>query len=98
VSLPAGHPLVGLPLAVRLMNLNQRESAENPGIEVNFDFVRLTQVDCAADFNADGTVDFFDYLDFVDAFSSQSNADFNVDGATDFFDYLDFVDAFSIGC
>jgi hypothetical protein len=24
----------------------------------------------AADFNADGTIDFFDYLDFVDAFSS----------------------------
>ncbi len=25
---------------------------------------------CSADFNADGVVDFFDYLDFVDAFSS----------------------------
>ncbi len=54
---------------------------------------------CSADFNQDGTVDFFDYLDFVDAFSaSQPAADFNGDTVIDFFDYLDFVDAFSTGC
>ena len=54
---------------------------------------------CTADFNGDGSVDFFDYLDFVDAFSSTSlSADFNHDGSIDFFDYLDFVDAFSAGC
>ncbi len=55
--------------------------------------------DCAADFNNDGSVDFFDYLDFVDAFSANDpSADFNGDSSIDFFDYLDFVDAFSIGC
>jgi hypothetical protein len=54
---------------------------------------------CTSDFNCDGGVDFFDYLDFVDAFSSSAaSADFNNDGAIDFFDYLDFVDAFSVGC
>ncbi len=54
---------------------------------------------CPADFNGDEIVDFFDYLDFVDAFSSNApNADFNGDGIIDFFDYLDFVDAFSLGC
>ncbi len=54
---------------------------------------------CPADFNQDGVVDFFDYLDFVDAFSAESmSADFNHDGVIDFFDYLDFVDAFSAGC
>jgi hypothetical protein len=54
---------------------------------------------CTADFNGDASVDFFDYLDFVDAFSTgAARADFNGDGAIDFFDYLDFVDAFSIGC
>ena len=54
---------------------------------------------CPADFNVDTTVDFFDYLDFVDAFSGElATADFNGDGAIDFFDYLDFVDAFSAGC
>lgn len=54
---------------------------------------------CAADFNSDGSVDFFDYLDFVAAFStSDPAADFNSDSSIDFFDYLDFVAAFSIGC
>ncbi len=54
---------------------------------------------CGADFNCDSDVDFFDYLDFLAAFSSQSPAaDYNSDGAIDFFDYLDFVDAFSTGC
>src|SRR5207247_1513514 len=49
---------------------------------------------CTADFNEDSAVDFFDYLDFVDAFSSGDlSGDFNGDGAIDFFDYLDFVDA-----
>lgn len=54
---------------------------------------------CAADFNGDSSVDFFDYLDFVAAFSSSANSsDINRDGSIDFFDYLDFVSAFSDGC
>ncbi|MDX2147147.1 MAG: GC-type dockerin domain-anchored protein [Planctomycetota bacterium] len=55
--------------------------------------------DCPADFNGDGQADFFDYLDFVQAFSSDDpTADFNSDGQVDFFDYLDFADAFNTGC
>ena len=51
------------------------------------------------DFNDNGTVDFFDYLDFVDAFAiSLISSDFNLDGTIDFFDYLDFVDAFATAC
>jgi fibronectin-binding autotransporter adhesin len=54
---------------------------------------------CQADFNNDGTADFFDYLDFVAAFDAEDpSADFNNDGTVDFFDYLDFVAAFDIGC
>lgn len=54
---------------------------------------------CPADFNNDGVVDLFDYLDFVSAFAnSVSQADFNGDRVIDFFDYLDFVDVFSGGC
>ena len=54
---------------------------------------------CPGDFNHDGGVDFFDYLDFVQAFSEQlPSADFNLDGVIDFFDYLDFVEAFQAGC
>ncbi len=54
---------------------------------------------CPADFNSDGVADFFDYLDFVAAFSSGDlQADFNNDEVIDFFDYLDFVAAFSVPC
>ncbi len=59
----------------------------------------LRPIPCPPDFNGDQVVDFFDYLDFVDAFSANNpNADFNNDSVIDFFDYLDFVDAFSVGC
>ena len=52
-----------------------------------------------ADFNHDSVVDFFDYLDFIDAFQSgAAEADYNQDGSLDFFDYLDFVDVFASGC
>jgi hypothetical protein len=58
---------------------------------------------CAADFNADGFVDFFDFNDFVDCFEGGTcpagkTADFNADGFADFFDFNDFVDAFESGC
>jgi hypothetical protein len=54
---------------------------------------------CPADFNNDGAVDFFDYLDFVAAYDAElPSADFNNDGNIDFFDYLDFVAAFDTGC
>ena len=61
--------------------------------------VARTSCVCPADFNNDGTLDFFDYLDFVSAFSAQSpSADFNGDNVIDFFDYLDFVQALGAGC
>ena len=69
------------------------------GAELAVGNIEVTRNGCGADFNGDGAVDFFDYLDFVDAFSSGVvAADFNDDGSVDFFDYLDFVDSFSIGC
>ena len=56
-------------------------------------------IHCKADVNNDDVVDFFDYLDFVAAFSAGgASADFNRDGVVDFFDYLDFVAEFSSGC
>lgn len=62
-------------------------------------FVHILDSRCAADFNADTVVDFFDYLDFVALFSDNApNADFNADTVIDFFDYLDFVASFSAGC
>lgn len=49
-----------------------------------------------ADFNQDGSVDFFDYLDFVSDFAGAlPSADTNFDCEIDFFDYLDFLSVFS---
>ncbi|MEK6702524.1 MAG: YCF48-related protein [Planctomycetota bacterium] len=58
---------------------------------------------CAADFDADGTLDFFDYDAFVNCFEGLvcppgKTADFDADGTVDFFDYDDFVAAFEAGC
>jgi hypothetical protein len=74
-------------------------SRENADPDARPTLVITFTVACAADFNHDESVDFFDYLDFVDAFSSlAAEADFNHDNSIDFFDYLDFVDAFSTPC
>jgi hypothetical protein len=63
------------------------------------DAQHFVAINCAADYNHDGVVDFFDYLDFVQDFAANAPAsDFNLDGVIDFFDYLDFVQAFSAGC
>lgn len=59
----------------------------------------LSFTNCPADYNNDCSVDFFDYLDFVQDFATEApNSDFNNDGTIDFFDYLDFVQAFDGGC
>ncbi len=74
-------------------------SAYNSATQLSEAMLWTRPLFCTADFNHDGTIDFFDYLDFVAAFSDQSvAADFNHDGVIDFFDYLDFVQAFSAGC
>ncbi|MEK6700878.1 MAG: hypothetical protein AABZ53_01320 [Planctomycetota bacterium] len=62
-----------------------------------------TRTACRADFDGDGTVDFFDYDSFVNCFEGiacppGATADFDADGAVDFFDYDAFVVAFELGC
>lgn len=54
---------------------------------------------CPADYNGDGSLDFFDYDNFIYYFSVGSlRSDFNGDRSLDFFDYDDYVFAFEIGC
>jgi hypothetical protein len=58
---------------------------------------------CAADFNGDGFLDFFDYDAFVACFEGAAcppgkTADFNNDQFVDFFDYDAFVLSFETGC
>jgi|CXWL01.1.fsa_nt_gi hypothetical protein len=90
-SAPPNLP-AGLPLVIGL---------KATGPQVDFDAVSLSQGGgCAADFNGDGSIDFFDYDDFVACFEAPdcAAADFNHDGSADFFDYDDFVSAFEAGC
>lgn len=68
-----------------------------------FSLVLRSTPTCRADFNEDGTIDFFDYDDFVSCFEgdrcpSWADADFDGDGSVDFFDYDAFVVAFETGC
>ncbi len=95
------------PTAIEVLTVNDNDGNLNNGTpdypQICSSFaqhqISCPSISCPADFNADNTVDFFDYLDFVAAFSSnQSAADFNADTTIDFFDYLDFVAAFSGGC
>ncbi|MEK6700702.1 MAG: PQQ-binding-like beta-propeller repeat protein [Planctomycetota bacterium] len=65
--------------------------------------IDLVTPTCPADFNSDGTLDFFDYDAFVTCFeggtcSPGKSADFDADGTVDFFDYDAFVVAFETGC
>lgn len=79
--------------------MDQGKPASAADLAQDLPFLLAGTVGCEADFNGDMVVDFFDYLDFVDAFGAGSMAaDFNQDGVVDFFDYLDLVDAFSRGC
>ncbi len=54
---------------------------------------------CIADFNGDGTLNFFDVSAFLTEFGIQSAlADINGDGAWNFFDVSAFLQAFIAGC
>jgi hypothetical protein len=54
---------------------------------------------CVADFNNDGTLDFFDLQVFLQVFSDgDSAADLNDDGTLDFFDIQEFLQLFANGC
>ncbi len=58
-----------------------------------------TPTPCAADYNADGFLDFTDFDAFVAAFEAgEAGADFNADGFLDFTDFDAFVAAFELGC
>ncbi len=56
-------------------------------------------IQCPADLNSDGVLDFFDALAFLGAFAAgDSVADWNQDGVFDFFDAQQYLSDFSAGC
>jgi hypothetical protein len=78
---------------------------DGPGISGRFlensryEFDVQGQEDCYADFNGDGVLDLFDFLEFVNAFNAeQDRADCEPGGALDLFDFLCWVSDFDHGC
>lgn len=69
------------------------------GFTVWFDGLRFDPPVCAGDYNADGVIDVFDVLGFLNSWSThQSRADLTEDGLLDVFDVLRFLNLFSAGC
>jgi len=66
VSIGETHPQLGQPLEVRLINLNMIDTPADPGIEVDFDDVRLTACTASTDIDNDLDVDGGDLAIFVD--------------------------------
>lgn len=60
---------------------------------------RLTQASCLADWNSDGSLDFFDVSGFLGDYSAlEARADINQDGQISFFDVSAFLFAYNAGC
>ncbi|MBX3324150.1 MAG: hypothetical protein KF757_14315 [Phycisphaeraceae bacterium] len=82
----------------------------DPGFDPRVDFNRDNIVDaddldlfnkmpCSADFNCDGTVDYFDTQAFLAAYSNMDiEADMNYDTVIDFFDVQMFLASYAVGC
>ena len=61
--------------------------------------LRIEPSGCPADLTVDGSLDFFDFLEFQNLFAAGSRrADFDCSGTLDFFDFLAFQNEFAAGC
>ncbi len=106
---PPGHPLLGTPLRIRLVNLNIPGTPQAPGIEVDFDNVRLDASPtpppaCVGDLNNDGVVNTVDLTNFLGRFGGPAAGgpggpgDFNNDGAVDTADLIVFLGRIGATC
>ncbi|MFM9958609.1 MAG: GC-type dockerin domain-anchored protein [Phycisphaerales bacterium] len=104
---PPGHPLLGTPLRIRLVNLNIPGTAQAPGIEVDFDNVRLDASPtpppvCVGDLNSDGVVNTADLVTFLGLFGQVvtpgAPGDFNSDGQINTTDLVTFLGRFGVPC
>ncbi|MDX9911716.1 MAG: GC-type dockerin domain-anchored protein [Phycisphaerales bacterium] len=106
VNIPADHAQVGAGLEIRLINLNEDDpTSPQPGIEVDFDDVRLEALDapCAADWDGSGgQPNSSDFLAYLNDFSMQDPAADLAppegDGGFDSSDFLAFLNLYAQGC
>lgn len=103
VDVRAGDPGVGQPLRIMLVNLNRPGTAAAPGIEVDFDHVRLDVAeipsDCPADLDQSGEADLADFLAFFNCYdAAEECADIDDVEGVDFADFLTFFNSYDAGC
>ena len=102
VDVPAGHPMAGTQLQIRLLNVNIPGTPMEPAIEVDFDDVRLSVgpiPECPGDFDGDSDTDSDDVVLFFGAWDAGDNpADVDDDGDTDSDDIIVFFAAWDSGC
>ena len=88
------------PLALIVCDVNS--DGENDITTANYDSDTISffaSAGCAADFNQDGVLDFFDVSAFISAFNAQDpGADLTGDGSFDFFDVSSFIGLYGAGC
>lgn len=99
VTIGETHPQLGEPLEVRLINLNMIDTPEDPGIEVDFDDIRL-EIGCpnTGDLDDDADIDEFDAGILVDVLLDidtdpihESRSDMDCSGAADGSDIQPFI-------
>jgi len=74
-------------------------TANNCGTATSQAAVVTVAAPCPADLNADGVIDFADYLEFLNLYDAlDPRADLNADGVVDFADYLEFLNHYDAGC
>ncbi len=68
------------------------------------DYITVTEVAMKGDFDGDGDIDIFDFVDFADGYGSETGdpnynaiGDFDNDGDIDIFDFVDFADVYGYG-
>ncbi len=66
---------------------------------LGYEVLPAPKVECRADINGDGVLNFFDVSAFAGLFAAEDPAaDFNNDGVFNFFDFSAFLNAFNAGC
>ncbi len=94
-----GSPVTGrqITIAVRCGNLGGK--SDDIGLDNILFSQNEVEVGCYADFTADGALDLFDFLGFVNAFNAADpKADCDYTCSFDLFDFLCFTNAFNAGC
>lgn len=102
----AAHPQLGQLLSVRVVNLSIPGSPAEPGIEVDFDDIRLDATPipptCTGDFNSDGLVNTADLTLLLARFGSVvtpgSVGDLDANGTVNTSDLVLFLARFGSGC